>query len=29
MTATPLARWMSLASYLGAERIFTMIPFRF
>jgi Zn-dependent protease len=29
MTATPLGRWMSLASYLGAERIFSMIPFRF
>jgi Zn-dependent protease len=29
MMATPLGRWMSLASYLGAERIFSMIPFRF
>ncbi len=29
MTATPLARWMSLASYAGADRIFSMIPFRF
>jgi Zn-dependent protease len=29
MTATPLARWMSIASYTGAERIFSMIPFRF
>ncbi len=29
MTATPLARWMSIASYTGAERIFSMLPFRF
>lgn len=29
MTATPLARWMSIASYTGAEHIFSMIPFRF
>jgi Zn-dependent protease len=29
MMATPLGRWMSLASYAGAERIFSMIPFRF
>jgi Zn-dependent protease len=29
MMATPLGRWMSLASYVGAERIFSMIPFRF
>jgi Zn-dependent protease len=29
MTATPLARWMSIASYTGAERIISMLPFRF
>jgi Zn-dependent protease len=26
MTATPLGRWMSQASYLGANRIFSLIP---
>jgi Zn-dependent protease len=29
MTATPLGRWMSQASYLGADRIFSLIPVRF
>jgi Zn-dependent protease len=29
MTVTPLGRWMSQASYLGADRIFSLIPVRF
>ncbi len=29
MTATPLGRWMSHLSYLGAAVIFSLIPFRF
>jgi Zn-dependent protease len=29
MLATPLGRWMSLASYAGTSAIFQMIPFRF
>ena len=29
MTATPLGRWMSQISYLGTDRIFNLIPFRF
>jgi hypothetical protein len=29
MTATPLGRWISQASYLGADLIFGLIPIRF
>jgi len=29
MTVTPLGRWMYQASYLGADRIFSLIPVRF